>query len=127
MDPLAKNEIKLKTLWECFYLLWDFQTEEKKRIDQIETQRKKDIAISNDSSIESFFLTIEDTSTQTEDEPDEEHHGNHTIHDLQDNSSENIFNDKKISTSHFEQLLIAIEHENVVFMNRNEKLSKEVK
>ena len=51
LDLLTKKEIELKTLWEYFDLLWDLHTEEKKRIDQIETQLKKDIAVSDDSSI----------------------------------------------------------------------------
>ena len=66
--------------------------------------------------MKSFFLTtpVLDTSTQTEDQPDEEEHHNNT------------FNDKTISTSRFEQLLTVINDENLVFMNRNKKLSKEV-
>ena len=48
------------------------------------------------------------------------------MQDLQDNSSDNIFNEKTISTLQFVQLLIAIKDENVVFMNRNEELSKQV-
>ena len=126
LDLLAKKEIELKTLWEYFSLLWDLHTEEKKRIDQIETHLKRTSPFPMIQVLKVFSRPLLGTGTQTEGQPDGEHYDNHAIQDIQDNSSENIFKDKTISTSQFEQLLTSTKDENVVFMNRNENLSKEV-